>query len=273
MKLIRFIKSHIWPKTVLYTEVKVSNPSQKLKDRNIIVTGGGRGLGFYIAKKCSEEGANVIITGRSETTLKSAANAITKCKYILYDSMDIDHIHEFLDNCEDMFKGPIDTIINNAAISLHESDFSKVTFESWETQFITNLKSPFFLSKEFAKRAITKRINGNIIFITSERGLYDCDDIPYGLIKSAINSLTHGLGRRLLQYGIRVNAVAPGVTASDMTGYNRDSNLYREKSCSKRVYLPDEVAETVVFLISDTSACISSQIIACNNGNNFKCPW
>lgn len=99
------------------------------------------------------------------------------------------------------------------------------------------------------------------------------DDIPYGLIKAALNSLTAGLGRRLLKKGIYVNAIAPGVTASDMTGYSKNGNLYRQAACAKRVYLPEEVAEVAVFMLSDLSNCISSQVIPCNNGNHLRCDW
>lgn len=272
--IIKKIGRLLTPRKVTNVTVSTISPQSLLQNKNVVITGGSRGIGFFIAKKCIEEGGNVLIIGRNEHKLIEAAKELKHCKYLNYDLSDCTSASTFFDKCEELLGGCVDILINNAGISLHEGNYTKVTHNSWDSQFSINLKTPYFLSQEFAMRFIrNKQANGSIIFITSERGLYQCDDIPYGLIKSAINSLTHGLGRRLLDYGIRVNAVAPGVTVSDMTGFSREGNLYRERSCSHRVYLPEEVAETVVFLISDSAKCISSQIVACNNGNNFKCPW
>ena len=103
------------------------------------------------------------------------------------------------------------------------------------------------------------------MFISSERGI-QTDDIPYGLTKAAINSLVKGLAPKLIKENIRINAVAPGITTSDMTGFKKEGNLYCEANLNQRVYLPEEVAEVATFLISDASSCVSGQIIACNEG-------
>ncbi|WP_207650997.1 SDR family oxidoreductase [Butyrivibrio sp. YAB3001] len=107
---------------------------------------------------------------------------------------------------------------------------------------------------------------GNLLFISSERGKMG-DDLPYGLTKAAINSLIKGLARRGIDYDIRVNGIVPGVTVSDMVGVGENDNLYRKKSIGKRIYLPEEIAELAVFLMSDISGCISGEVIACDQGN------
>lgn len=272
MRALRYIVRGVQPK-VIKANIIVSDSSQSLKGKNILITGGGRGLGFYIAKKCVEEGANVLITGRSEQTLQEASKLLGGCAYIPFDVADIGHIKLFFDQCEDKLKGGVDCLVNNAGISLHESNIMNVTTETYDKQFATNLRAPYFLSQEFIKRYNSqKKTSGNILFVSSERGLY-CDDIPYGLIKAALNSLTQGLGRRFIDKGIRVNAIAPGVTVSDMTGYKKDGNLLRPAACGERVYLPEEVAEVACFLLSDVAGCISSQIIPCNRGNHLRCDW
>lgn len=270
-RAIRYILHGVQPKYVS-ANVTLSSSSSKLNGKKIIITGGGRGLGYYIAQKCVTEGADVIIVGRNEETLKESASKLS-CKYLCFDVSDMNGISMFFDKCEALFGGIADCLVNNAGISLHENDIYHVTEETWDKQFNVNLKAPYFLSKEFINR-LEKAHNpsASIIFITSERGLY-CDDIPYGLIKAAINSLTQGLGRRLLSKDIRVNAIAPGVTASDMTGYSKDGNLNRAAACGGRVYLPEEVAEVAAFLLSDESGCISSHIVPCNNGNHLRCDW
>lgn len=254
-------------------QISTINPHDKLKGKGIIITGGSRGLGFYIAQKCISEGASVLITGRNETVLKEASLKLDNCKFLSFDVQNIDKIPSFIKKAGELLEGRLDCLVSNAGISLHEGNFRNVTPGSFDKQFNTNLRGAYFLAQEFAKHLEkSNNDNGNILFITSERGLY-CDDIPYGLTKAAINSLTKGLSRRLLPLGIRVNAVAPGVTASDMTGYKKEDNLFRPSACGKRVFMPEEVAEVAAFLLSDATKCISGEIIACNQGNHLRCDW
>ncbi|MDY3069384.1 MAG: SDR family oxidoreductase [Parabacteroides sp.] len=247
--------------------------SEKLAGKKVVVTGGGRGLGFYMAKKFIEEGASVLITGRDEKVLKEASSLLNNCPFISFDVQRIENIPLFIKEADKLLGGNIDCLVNNAGISLHESSFTSVTIEGFDKQFTTNLKAPYFLSQAFVsyweKNQMT---NTNILFITSERGLY-CDVIPYGLTKAAINSLTAGLSRKYIKKGFRINAIAPGVTASDMTGFNKNGDLYRENSCGQRVFLPEEVAESAVFLLSDAAKCISGEILPCNQGNHYRCDW
>ena len=85
--------------------------------------------------------------------------------------------------------------------------------------------------------------------------------------------MVQGLACLFVKNGIRVNAVAPGITASDMTGYKVNGNLSLEGNATGRVYLPGEVAETACFLLSDVSACVSGQVIVCNNGKTINPRW
>ena len=207
--------------------------------------------------------------GRNEETLKQASQELGQCPYIAADLQDVKRIKGIILEASEKLNG-VDSLVNNAGISLHEKSFFDVTEDTFDKQFNTNIKAPYFLSQEFIKYGKNNGQNSlNILFITSERGLYG-DVIPYGLTKAAINSLTHGLARAFITKGVRVNAIAPGVTASDMTGFNKDGNLYRPQSCGKRVLLPEEIAETAVFLLSHDSGCISGEIIPCNEGNHLR---
>ena len=172
--------------------------------------------------------------------------------------------------------GTIDILVSNAGISLHEGNFKNVTEESFDMTFNTNLKSNYFLCKTFLEmKLLEKDPNANLLIISSETG-DQCFDIPYGLTKAALNSLTGALARRVYKYGIRVNAIAPGVTSTDMTSsYTnvKDGNMYSEGCASERIFLPEEIAEVACFLISDASNCISGEIIHCNAGNHLKTSW
>ena len=235
-----------------------------LKNRYILITGGGTGIGLAIAKRCVEEGANVIIVGRNKNRLQVAANSMSNCEFLQFDLTKTEQIPLLLTNAESILGHRIDSIVLNAGISLHEENIKHVTSEGYEKQFKTNLESAYFLAKSFIeKHDISNK--ANLLFISSERG-FQCDDVPYGLTKSAINSLTRGLSRRFYQDGIRVNAIAPGITTSNMTGVKYDDNLSLERVTSGRVFLAEEVAEVALFLLSDASICISGEVIACDAG-------
>ena len=162
--------------------------------------------------------------------------------------------------------------LNNAGISLHEPTFFDVRPETFDAQIATNLRGGFFLTQCFTKLLLREKRPGNVLFVSSETG-ETVDIRPYGFTKAAVNSMVQGLACLFVKDGIRVNAVAPGITASDMTGLKADGNLYLSCNATERVYLPEEVAETACFLLSDASGCISGQVIVCNNGRTINPRW
>lgn len=266
-RMVRYIVRGV-PDYHLTVEVKVSAPSRQLEGKNVIVTGAGSGLGFYIAKRCIAEGAKVIITGRNEDKLKNAVATLgDNCKYIVFDAQNVAGIPTFMKCAEQMLHGEkIYGLVSNAGISLHEGSFRNVTEEGWDVQMNTNLKGNYFLVKEFIQYLEGKDDKrGNIVVITSERSRRS-DDIPYGLTKAASNSFIECFASKVIAEGIRVNGVAPGVTASDMTGVKRNGNLYADWQPNSRFFVPEEVAEVVNFLLSDVSNCISGEVITCDQG-------
>ena len=147
-----------------------------------------------------------------------------------------------------------------------------VTPETFDAQVNTNMKGAFFLTQKVIRLWKEKELKGDVLFISSETG--DMMDFrPYGFTKVAVNSMVQGLAYLFAKDQIRINAVAPGVTMSDMTGQRTDGNLYHKKNMLGRVYLPEEVAETACFLLSDAAGCISGQIITCNNAKSINARW
>ena len=267
---VRYVlKGELAVRPITKAQIVYSSPSEKLKGKKIIVTGGGRGLGFAMAKKFKEEGAEVLIAGRNEETLLKSSNDIN-CKYLTLDVTDVSSFTEFITEAEHLLGG-VNCLVNNAGISLHESSFKEVTVETFDKQINTNLRGGFFLTQRFVQLLESNHREGNIIFISSETG-ETVDNRPYGWTKAAVNSMMRGFAYQLAKENIRVNAIAPGVTTSDMTGFKEDGNIYYAQGATKRVYLPGEVAETATFLLSDISGCISGQVIVLNNGKtiNFR---
>ena len=243
-----------------------------LEGKKILITGGSRGLGYAIAKRCLEEKAVVTITGRSKEVLEEAKKSLGNSENLFvfeHDVRQYDKDDELILNARRAMNG-IDCLINNAGVSVHNIDYSNCTEEQWDRQMDTNLKGVYFLTQAYMKyyEEVGKK-SGKIINMVSERGLYG-DDVPYGMAKRALISYTEGLARKLILKGVRVNAIAPGVTATEMTGYDPEDNLFRRYAVGRRVLLPEEIAEVAIFMISDASNCISGQVIACNEGNHLR---
>lgn len=266
-RIMRYVIKGI-PEVHTTVEVKISSANSRLEGKNVIITGASRGLGFYIAKRCIAEGAKVLITGRDVEKLSTAARELgDKCKWISFDSSNVSGVRNFLSQAQKQFNGEkIHCLVSNAGISLHEGDFRNVTEDGWNQQMDVNLKGNYFLVKEYIQYLESlEDKKGNVVVITSERSMR-ADDIPYGLTKSASNSFIQCFASKVIEEGIRVNGVAPGVTVSDMTGVSREGNMYAEWQPENRYFLPEEVAEVVNFLLSDVSGCISGEIIACDQG-------
>lgn len=268
--IISFIL-HGEPKPV-YAKISYLSPSNRLRGKRIIITGGGRGLGFSLAKKFTAEGAVVLIAGRNEETLKISAESIG-CMYLRLDVQDVSSFSAFIRNANKMLGG-VDCLVNNAGISLHEKSIFDVSVSMFDDQIKTNLRGPYFLSKEFMECCIGDRKNNfkKILFLSSETG-DTMDERPYGLTKSAINSLVQGLAHKYVNEGFRINAIAPGVTLSDMVGLPFSDNIARSGGITGRYYLPEEVAEIACFLLCDASNCINGQILVCNEGRTINARW
>lgn len=254
----------------VYAKIVCLDSSKKLEGKKVVVTGGGRGLGASMAEKFVKEGASVLIAGRKESVLKATADKIG-CQYLTLDVSDVSSFDSFIEKSEELLGG-ITSLVNNAGISLHEKTFFDVTPETFDSQINTNMKGSFFLTQKVIRLWKEKNLKGDVLFISSETG--DMMDFrPYGFTKVAVNSMVQGLAYLFAKDQIRINAVAPGVTISDMTGQRIDGNLYHKKNMLGRVYLPDEVAETACFLLSDAAGCISGQIITCNNAKSVNARW
>lgn len=273
-KIAKFILAS-QPESFVQVNVGQIQSGSILRGKRIVITGGGSGLGHAMAKKFIFEGADVVISGRNEAKLKKAAEELgLRCQYIVADVCDVEHSADFLDQAKQALGG-IDCLVSNAGVSLHEGNYQNVTVEGFDRQFDTKFRAGYFLGKAFLEMK-TKESSNNaeLLYISSETGdqVYD---IPYGMTNAALNSAVGAFSRRVYKNGIRVNAIAPGVTLTDMTkeyAEANDGNMYRD-CASGRTFLPEEVAEIACFLLSDASKCISGEIIHCNAGNHLKTFW
>lgn len=271
-KLLKKIVNRILLTSKRYVAIKVAKVDYHgiLEGQNIVITGGARGIGFSMAKKFVSEGAKVLITGRNEDALKQAVEIIggDNIGFFVFDISKVDNFDNFLLKCENRM-GEINSLVLNAGISLHEGNFTNVTPESYDSQFSVNLRANYFLSQSFIRSKMLNNREANILFVSSETGAKS-NDLPYGLTKVAINSLVGGLARRVYQRGIRINAIAPGITYTDMKKKRENDGNYAIPNAAGRFLLPDEISEVACFILSDASRCITGEILYCDAGSHLK---
>ena len=245
-----------------------------LKGRNVLVTGGTSGIGLAIAKKCLAEGANVIVTGRKEEKLKNVLREDTtgRLKGLVWDVTDINAIHEKLKHVQSTFTQPPDVLVNNAGISIRERPCD-LTEKNWSEVLHVNLTAPVFLSQAMAKQWIRESRPGVILNISSMAGLEPSFD-AYSVAKCGLNSMTKGMARIWAAHGIRVNALAVGVTIGTelretQRKYKPDGNLRCDWIPLGRFAVPDEIAETATYLISDRAAYLTGAVIECDGAGSI----
>ena len=153
-----------------YTKVEVAqiNYGGILSGKTVVITGGSRGLGYYMAKKCIAEGAEVVISGRKKEALEKTAQFLgDRCHTIVFDVTDIAHCTDFLKEAEAVLGRKIDNLISNAGVSFHENHFTNVTVEGFDKQFNTNFRAGYFLSKAFLERKMTEEDpSGQLLLIS-----------------------------------------------------------------------------------------------------------
>jgi 3-oxoacyl-[acyl-carrier protein] reductase len=246
-----------------------------LRGKRILVTGGGSGIGLAIARKCLEEGATVVITGRDEAKLASAAQSLgnERLHTLKWDVADISIHADKLAEAETAGGGIMDILVNNAGILGGHRQFIDLDSECWEQIVSVNMKGLVFLSQRVIRGWLQTHCKGKIINISSMRGALGVQDGPYGMTKWALNGLTHGLALKFAPQGIIINGIAPGVIATpaiSIKDVNVDENVFLNGIPVGRLGLPEEIAELAIFLMSDAANYIVGQTIISDGGYTLK---
>lgn len=236
-----------------------------LKGKTAIVTGGTRGIGFAIAKKYLENGANVAIAGSRQESVEKALAKLPEYTHrvagIWPDLSSPEEVAAAFTSVKERF-GSLDILANNAGISSRTSLYD-YTLEEFSKIIDINLKAVFICSQAAAR--IMKEQGGGVIINTSSMvGEYgQPTGCGYPATKFAVNGLTKSLARELAQDQIRVNAVAPGVTRTDMVAALPQEMVERISAGIPlgRVGEPLDIANAYLYLASDLASYVTGIVL------------
>lgn len=265
---LQFIIKVIPTKNITASIVTLA-PNELLKGRCALITGGTSGIGFCIAKAFLDSGATVIITGRDEQKLKTSClklNELHENKIfgVILDNTKVETFENTFQKAVSLIGGKqIDILVNNAGIL--GGHIKNTTVSEYDTVMNTNLRGVFFLSQLFGKYMKEKGIQGNILNIASSSSLRPAVS-AYTLSKWGIRGLTLGLARSFAPYGITVNGIAPGQTATPMLLKDNPKQL-ANNTILGRYAMPEEIANMAVVLVSGLGNTILGDIVYMTGGS------
>jgi 3-oxoacyl-[acyl-carrier protein] reductase len=247
---------------------------QRCAGKIVLVTGAQRGIGRAIAVRFAEAGADVALNflddkaaaesaaaeiaalGRRATTIAADISKPAQARRLVADA--------------ERALGPIDVLVNNAGI-FPRAPFLDLTEDTWDAVLDTNLKATFVCAQEAARRMVAAGRPGAIINLSSGapyRGSMRAT--AYMASKLGIVGLTRGMARELAPHGIRVNAVAPGITNTAMPRLGNTEEALAALGRSNptgRLAEPEDIADVVVFLATDDARHLVGQLIHVNGGD------
>ena len=242
----------------------------ELKDKVALVTGGGQGIGQVIGDNLAKSGAHVVLGDINLENAEKSAKAILanggSASAILLNVADPENVKEVFDLIVKEFK-PLDILVNNAGIT-KDGLFVRMKEDDWDRVLAVNLKGSFLCGQQAAKQMMKQR-QGAIVNIASIVGVMgNAGQANYSASKAGLIGLTKTMARELAPRNITVNAVAPGFIDTEMTRVldEKIKDKLIEQIPLSRLGLPDDIAHSVAFLVSDRSSYITGQVMNVNGG-------
>ncbi len=237
------------------------------KKKVALVTGASRGIGAATAVALAKQGYAVCVNYNKskkaaqtivDKIIKSGGKAISVKADISKES-DIVRMFKEIDKS----LGAVSALVNNAGSSVSFSEVENLTITNIKDVFETNIYGTILCSREAVKR-MKKNGGGAIVNVSSQAAIFGGNNMAhYAASKAAVNTFTIGFAREVAKYGIRINAVSPGIIDTDtQKGLTQERHKAINKSLPLgRMGRPEEVAETIAWLISDKASYVSGAII------------
>ncbi len=244
-----------------------------------LVTGGGRGIGKFIATGLAEAGADLVLVSRKMKNLEATARSLSeefgvKAAPLACDLSIPDEIEAMLKKALEQFPR-IDILVNNAGASWGAPTLD-FPLEKWDELFNVNVRGVWIITQKVAK-IMKEQGGGNIINLSSVMGFRGSDElahpaVPYNSTKAAVNLLTMNLAVKLAPFNIRVNAIAPGFFRTDMMSYIEKPEFKAARDMAlanipmKRIGDIDDMKGLAVFLASNASSYMTGQVLINDGG-------
>ncbi len=242
----------------------------RVKDKVVIITGGGGGIGKETALLFAKEGAKVVVADINE---KAGAETVDTIKNAggeaIFAELDVSNREQAKQVVKDTIAkyGRIDVLINNAGI-IQDALVVKMTEDQWDKVININLKGPFNCIQAVVEQMIAQG-SGVILNISSIVALYgNVGQTNYAATKAGLVGMTKTLAKELGKKGIRVNAIAPGFIYTPMTATVPEKilEMMKEKTPLRRLGTPMDVANALLFLSSDEASFINGAVISVDGG-------
>jgi dihydroanticapsin dehydrogenase len=244
----------------------------RLTDKVCIVTGGGSGIGRAISRAFWEQGASVVVSDRdgakAEETLVQGSDAYRRALALRADVTDLRDVDQLVSMCLKEF-GRVDVLVNNAGIG-KLGTVTDLSEAEWEEVTSINLKGPFLCSKRVLPEMMRAR-SGRIINIASVAGVVASPGrAAYCASKAGLLMLTKAMALDYAKYGIRVNAICPGVIATPMTEASLADPAVRQEKLDKtpigRLGMPEDIVPAAIYLASEESSFVTGHALIVDGG-------
>lgn len=241
-----------------------------LKGKTALITGGGSGLGYAMAKSFAQNGAKVIVTGRKAETLETAVTSLGENVFCEpNDVSDLKATPGFVEMIENKY-GPIDILVNNAGKHCKKPSH-ELTDEEMRQVFDVNLFGVFALTREVGKRMMQRK-RGSVILISSMSALFSIGKVAaYASSKAALSGLMLDLVAEYGDSGVRINIIAPGFIETPMFKIATQNDAPRLQKITGRIPMgrvgqPEDIGSVAMFFASEASRYVTGTLLPVDGG-------